>query len=191
MRLFVAVAPDPAVRHALAAAAFRLESALGPAASAFRFTSREKLHVTLRFLGSVDEARVPVLTRALAGAAADVAPFPLEFSGAGAFPSVRRPRVLWLGTGAGADELVALAARVELAVNACGFEPESRPFSPHLTVARSREPRRTRSAEEASARLAGAIAWLEVREIVLFRSAPAPGGVRYEPLATLPLSRPR
>jgi 2'-5' RNA ligase len=191
MRLFVAAALDDPARQALAAAARRMESALGCDARAFRFVSAPDLHVTLRFLGAVEEPRVPGFARALEAASADIAPFSLEFRGAGGFPNPRRPRVLWLGLGDGADELGGAATCVEAALIACGCEPETRPFSAHVTVARARDPRRPPSAAGACERVAGLVGEQRVREIVLYRSVPEASSVRYEALATFPLSRPR
>jgi 2'-5' RNA ligase len=70
----------------------------------------------------------------------EVAPFSFNLTGLGAFPNRRQPRVIWTGVGEGKDQVIQLAASVENAVEACGLPPEDRPFSPHLTLARVKDP---------------------------------------------------
>jgi 2'-5' RNA ligase len=101
-----------------------------------RWVAPCNLHLTLKFLGDVAEGRLPELRTALMAAAAGASPFTLALHGAGAFPSPERPRVIWVGAGAGSAELTALALSVEAALTPLGFAPEDRPFSPHLTVGR-------------------------------------------------------
>ncbi|HET9951540.1 MAG TPA: RNA 2',3'-cyclic phosphodiesterase [Candidatus Eisenbacteria bacterium] len=96
-------------------------------------------HMTLRFLGDLGESGVARLGDAMArgaeGATAPVA----ELGGIGAFPSLERPRVLWVGLARGGDELLALGRRVNAAIDAAGFERADKPFRPHLTLGRVRE----------------------------------------------------
>jgi 2'-5' RNA ligase len=100
-----------------------------------KWVPRDQLHLTLRFVGDVEDSLLPVLKKSLA--AISVEPFDLVVSGAGCFPARGNARVLWLGL-TGAQELFDLQRQVELAVISCGFEPEHRSFSPHLTLARLR-----------------------------------------------------
>jgi 2'-5' RNA ligase len=96
------------------------------------------LHVTLVFLGEVEDrelSRVCTLTQT---AAAELAPFTLSLAGAGAFPTARRPRVIWAGIDAGAAELTQLHDRLATAFGELGYRREDRPFSPHITLARTK-----------------------------------------------------
>ena len=102
----------------------------------------ENLHLTLRFLGEVEEARLPELSKAIASSLQGTSPFPLALGGLGAFPDLRFPRVIWIGVKRGAEELSALQARLEEGLQRIGFSPEDRPFSPHLTLGRVRSPKR-------------------------------------------------
>lgn len=144
------------------------------------WVSPENLHVTLKFLGHVDEARLEPMRGALGGAAAAGPPFDLAITGLGAFPTAARPRVLWAGVGRGAEALAALAAAVERALAALGVPPEDRPFSAHVTLGRVREPRRDPAL--AAALAAGAardFGTLRVAHVSLMRSDLSPGGRRY------------
>lgn len=149
----------------------------------------ENFHLTLKFLGGVDEARVTAVAGALHEAAAPHAAFDIEIVGLGAFPSATRPRVLWAGVRAGHDALAALADAVDGALARLGFPREERAFSPHVTLARVREPRRAPALAGAlSAAAAQLFGRVVVREATLMRSQLSPRGARYTPLAAAPLS---
>jgi 2'-5' RNA ligase len=131
-RLFLGVALSDEVRHGLAAF---LESEVGSIPA--RAAPPENWHVTLRFLGATDDlARDRIL--ATLDQAALPAPFRLGFGRLGAFPRPARATVLWLGVSDGAEELATLALVCEEAALEAGFEPEERPFHPHLTLSRIR-----------------------------------------------------
>ena len=132
LRCFVAVELPEALREAIAA----YFAAEGRRVAGVRWVSPANLHLTLKFLGDVSEERLPALRAAIAAAAAGGSPFTLTLRGAGVFPSPERPRVIWVGAGAGAARLTELALSVEAAVTPLGFAPEGRPFAPHLTVGR-------------------------------------------------------
>jgi 2'-5' RNA ligase len=101
----------------------------------------ENLHVTLRFLGSVDEATLGRVREAMAEAAAGVAPFSLAVGGFGGFPSARAPRVVWVGLAGETESLVRLHAELEAALERRGISREGRAFHPHVTLGRARDPR--------------------------------------------------
>lgn len=186
-RLFVGLAPGAATRARLAAAAAGLHEALGPAARGLRFAAPETLHLTLRFLGEVEAARVAAVAGALRAAAAAAAPFALEVGGAGAFPGPGRPRVVFLSLGGDLAALAALAAGLEARLVAAGFPPEPRPFRPHLTVARPRGRARPAGLAAALAAAGGpAVPWA-VAEATLFESHLGAAGARHEPLLVAPL----
>jgi RNA 2',3'-cyclic 3'-phosphodiesterase len=98
-------------------------------------------HLTLRFLGEIDPARVDGLSARIAPAVASVGPFDLTLDGVGAFPSGARPRVVWRAVTVGADRVRELAERVARAATESGFPPEPGPFVPHVTLFRVRSPR--------------------------------------------------
>jgi RNA 2',3'-cyclic 3'-phosphodiesterase len=132
VRLFVAVNLQPEERRRAWEATRPLRDAHVPV----RWTAEESLHLTLRFLGEVAPERVGPIGEALAGAVRAVRPFTVGLGGVGAFPSLTKPRVVWVGVERH-PALELLANDVELALMRLSFEPELRPFSPHLTLGRA------------------------------------------------------
>jgi len=132
VRLFVAVNLPAAERRAAYEAATPLRAARLPV----RWVGEESIHVTLRFLGEVEAARVTLIGEALAAAVRAARPFGVGLGGVGAFPSLARPRVVWIGVERH-PALELLANDVEKALMALDFEPELRPFHPHLTLGRA------------------------------------------------------
>lgn len=152
------------------------------------WVAAENLHLTLKFLGGVDEARVPAVIDALRAAVAGHRPFEIEVTGLGAFPSAARPRVLWAGVTTGHEAMTTLADAVETALARLGFPREDRAFSPHITFARIREQRRAPALAEAlSIAATQRFGRVTVREVTLMRSDLSPRGARYTPLASAPL----
>ncbi len=131
MQLFVAVFPPPEVREEASRTAQRLL----PNAR-IRWSMPENVHLTLKFLGDVDEESLDDLRTGLESACAEHASFEARLAGLGAFPSARRARILWAGVGAGSEQLRSLAADVDAALSSLGFERETRPYEPHLTLGR-------------------------------------------------------
>lgn len=186
MRLFLAIELDRAAREQCDALVAGLRRSLGEAASALRWTPAENIHVTLHFLGEVDRTSTDRLTAAL-GTSIPHPAFEASTSSFGAFPPGGPPKIVWLGVGAGASEMAkvhrVLADRIQLA----GFQPESREFSAHLTVARVRD--RDRSSvrglrAQLSAISRHPIAW-RVDHVTLFRSDLSGAAPRYEPMTAL------
>lgn len=131
MRVFIALNLPKKERERVHRAAQRLRDAQLPV----RWVDADNLHVTLKFLGEVREDRIVWVEERLARVAHATAPFTLTLGGFGAFPTVRRPRILWLGAEA-TPELRCLKQDLEWALADCGFEAETRAFHPHLTLGR-------------------------------------------------------
>lgn len=102
------------------------------------WTRAENLHITLKFLGEVPDARVEELGGLLAEAAGGTVPFRLLVEGAGGFPTLSSPRILWAGVREPLDPVRKLHQNMENILAAAGFPREGRPFHPHVTVARVR-----------------------------------------------------
>jgi RNA 2',3'-cyclic 3'-phosphodiesterase len=98
----------------------------------------ESLHLTLKFLGDVEQERIGAVGEEIGRAVSAHPAFDMVLGGTGAFPNSRRPSVLWIGVRRGAGPLASLAGAVETALAGLGFEREKRPFSAHLTLARVR-----------------------------------------------------
>jgi len=187
VRCFVAVDLAGEVRAAVAAVQERLRTAV-PTADV-RWTDVAGFHVTLRFLGQVAEGRLPEIRAALAAATRGRPPLVLAAGGLGAFPGLRRPRVVWAGVTAEAAALTALAGAVDGGLEGLGLGREARPFHGHVTLGRVRSARGAGALGAALERLSGAElgAWTAA-EVVLYRSHLGPAGARYEPVARFPLA---
>jgi 2'-5' RNA ligase len=182
MRLFLAVDPPPSAVRDLTRALAPLRDAPG----APRWTTPDRWHVTLQFLGEVPAPVAGPLQDAVAPAVAAAPPMSLQVAGAGRFGSRRRPAVCWAGLAGDVGELTALADRLGAAVRTVGIRTEDRPFRAHLTLGRWRP---GQPADPALPdRLAGyrGPAW-PVTEVVLWRSrlGPTPS---YERLAAWPVT---
>lgn len=141
-----------------------------------RWVRPENLHLTLRFFGSTPEDLLDALRGKVEAVARRGRPFRLTIGPPGCFGSKRSPRVLWLGVGAGAEELASLAHGFEEAAVELGFRPEGRPWSAHLTLARSEGGGAVPGWEEdlASCGLTGL--GEDVDRVSLFQSKIRPGG---------------
>ena len=188
MRLFVALEIPAAVRDNLAAQIKELRDLPAPLADKrLRWVRPENLHVTLKFIGEVEAAKLDGIRSALAAIGLD-APIGLDFRGLGFFPDEKYPRVLWVGLNA-TGNLAVLAREVDRALEGQGIARDERAFTPHLTLARF-EPRglheKMRTAiQKNSEREFGAF---EAREFHLIQSKLKPSGAEYTFLAAFPLT---
>jgi RNA 2',3'-cyclic 3'-phosphodiesterase len=184
MRLFLAVEFEQRLRRALRKATAPLR-ALAPDAG---WVDEERLHLTLKFLGEQPDTLVPPLAAAMNEIASRHWPVEMRLRGVGAFPSLRRPRVLWVGI-APDPKLELLQHDIEERCAALGVELEGKPFRPHLTIGRLRGTE-DRDAVRKLARLARGIRFRGdalVSTIDLVQSTLTPSGPRYERLAQAPL----
>ncbi|HHY36487.1 MAG TPA: RNA 2',3'-cyclic phosphodiesterase [Firmicutes bacterium] len=164
----------------------------------FSFLAREikwveeaNLHVTLHFLGSIPAGEVERVCACAAGVAREMGPFTVEIGGLGVFPPHGKTRVFWAGIGRGKEELRKLYTNLGTSLARAGFALESRPYTPHVTLGRFRQP------PVAAARLQSAIKQREeatfgsftAREIALFESILTPGGPIYRVLQQCQLGK--
>lgn len=165
LRTFIALRPSPRQRRAIEALVERLALVMGEPRPRDDAPAKERLvrwvppnqyHLTLAFLGDVPRAALAPLAARLRSAAGRSAPFDLAFRGLGAFPSTRRPNVVWLGVGTGRRPSTALAEEVRNELLAKHVPYDDRPFRPHLTLGRVR--RRARRGDAANATWEAALA---------------------------------
>jgi len=145
----------------------------------------EGVHVTLKFLGDRPESRLDEVTDAIA--AADVGPFEAAFEGYGVFPSRDYISVVWVGVGAGSDELARLHEAVEREATAVGFDPEEHDFTPHATVARVRDARSKAEVQDLVREADPTLGRLDVEEVRLTESTLTDDGPVYGTVESFPL----
>ncbi|MBN2139689.1 MAG: RNA 2',3'-cyclic phosphodiesterase [Desulfovibrionaceae bacterium] len=167
-----------------------IQSRIRPRArSSMSWTRPGNWHLTLKFLGEVEEPGLIGLKQALCSVR--FGRFFFQARGAGFFPDPRRPRVFWVGVGPGAAECGRLAGDVDRALAPLGFRPEARAFSAHLTLARIKTP----AADDwpALAEMAAARDWpgFEAAEFALWKSLLGPQGPTYVRLAGFAADQPQ
>ena len=187
IRAFIAITLDPKVIDKIA----DVRAHLKPHMAGVRWVAPENFHLTLKFLGGIDEATIEPIGAALREQLRLFPRFTINAKGLGVFPDPKRPRVLWVDlTG---DRLVSLASRVESALQPLGFTPETRKFTPHLTIGRWRQ------ADLASGSLVRHLEnWRgsefgksNVESVNLIQSVLKPQGASYNQLVTVPLGAER
>lgn len=172
MRLFIAIDLPPELKRAL----WTLRSDLPGA----RWVALEQIHLTLAFLGEVEEKKIEPLSAELARI--HLPPFTLSFTCTGCFPNRERPRVLWVGL-APQPRLAELAHQVQTALMVCDLPVEARPFSPHITLARLKFPAPRSVGVFLDQSLPPHLPVLSVQEFILFQSRLSPHGAEHLPLS--------
>jgi 2'-5' RNA ligase len=185
--LFVAVEPSDEARRWLEKVSKGLRAECEARKIRARFVPADNLHVTLRFIGDVEEEKAEAIGEALRGSdLPSTDRFEIRFSGLGAFPNEKKSRVLWVGLMGGARGLKTLAEQVDRCLQGVGIAPEERPFRPHLTLARIKKGR------ENTSRLIESVSPREdvsslVHEVVLFQSDLGPPQAVHTPRVRVPL----
>jgi len=182
IRAFIAVELPEALRQEVAALVADLESS----GADVKWVEVNNLHLTLKFLGNIEEAQLSSLKEALRASTLHLSPFAVSLEGIGAFPRTTSPRVVWVGVSQGSEDLIRLAHAVEQACSSLGFLVEDRPFSPHLTIGRvrSREQLASLIKKLQVAQFRGR-APAPVAKLTLFQSTLSPHGPTYTPLAEI------
>jgi RNA 2',3'-cyclic 3'-phosphodiesterase len=185
MRTFIAIEIPSEIKSALAA----LQMKLGRAGADVSWTKTENLHLTLNFLGEVDEKRIVEVEKACVSLAAEFQPFTLNLNDTGVFPNTRQPRVLWAGLSGEVDNLYEMHRRLDERLALIGFKREEKKFHPHLTIGRLKSNKNTRELLAlADAHPLPELSFL-VTEIVLMKSELHPAGSEYTPMAKVSLSQ--
>jgi 2'-5' RNA ligase len=188
MRLFVAVEVDDRTRLVAERVQKQLQCAWISAVKA-RWVPVDNLHLTVRFIGHVDDARATGIIDALTPPL-DIPPFDIELGGCGAFPPSGPPRVAWIGLTRGLPALAAIHEGLNRRLEPLGFAPERRAFSAHLTLARMKDaPAAARRPVRAELeRLTVPPVVFAVNRATVFESHLSSKGPRYEPVGFIPLN---
>lgn len=183
-RLFVSVDLDGLTEN-VAAVQDRFAQASG-----LNFVDPAQAHLTLKFLGDTAEDRIDDIVSELAASVADsgVEPFSATFEGLGVFPSPGYISVVWLGVGAGSDELTRLHEAIEERTTAMGFEAEDHEFTPHVTLTHMQHGGSKKLVEEVVSEQDPSAGTLSVDEIRLTESVLTDDGPVYSTVASMKLS---
>jgi 2'-5' RNA ligase len=184
VRTFIAIDLEPGLGTALQG----LVRALKATRADVRWAQTNGLHLTLKFLGEIDEEKAAVVKKLLGVVARRHASFPLRLEGTGVFPGEHRPRVLWAGFAA-EPGLLAFQNDLECELEREGFPREERPFHPHLTLGRVKGPGRIHEALlELEKHRSGSLAEMTVHKVALFESRLRPEGAEHIVLADCDLT---
>ena len=184
IRAFVAANLDSGLKAAMA----RVQDRLKATRADVGWVRPENLHLTLKFLGQIEEGCLGAIGEAVAAAATGCGPIRLVFEGLGAFPQPRVARVVWIAVSHGAEALAELQARVEAGLESLGFAREARPFTAHLTLGRVRSPaHREQLARALTGAPAEALGEMVLDRIELMKSDLSAAGARYSILQSFPL----
>ena len=190
IRAFIAIELPAELRHQLDEVTHQMQErclSIGgeQARKAVRWVPSDNIHLTLKFLGEVSVANLQQLARMLKTEAAHYTPFKITVGGIGAFPNLRRPRVIWVGSEA-PPTLATLQHAIETETRALGYPDEEREFSPHLTLGRVSQNANPTEIAAISQALAGIrvqpMDSIHVEEVHLFRSDLRPTGAIYSSL---------
>jgi 2'-5' RNA ligase len=153
-----------------------------------RWVSPEKIHLTLKFFGNIEDLRIDPIFKSIEKPIQNTLPFSLKVRGVGAFPQMKNPRVIWMGLVEEREVLSSLQKQIETQLEKIGFQPEDRSFHPHLTLGRMRSSRgkgdlvgRMEKYKEEE------FGDLQVERVVLFKSDLRPSGPIYTPLGDVKL----
>lgn len=187
IRSFIAIDLSEEIRKGLE----DIQRELKQCGAGVRWVKPGSIHLTLKFLGNIQAAQVEKIARAVAQKIRDHPPITLHPSGLGAFPSLRKPRVLWIGMEGEVQRLKGIQARVEDALEPLGFVREKRGFRPHLTIGRVKDRHRFQFLVEAMATLdVPLFNSFDADEIILYKSDLRPTGAIYTKLHRMPLAAP-
>lgn len=178
LRLFIGIDLPVQVKEAIAKAKVNLEPYIKG-----RWIAPENLHLTLKFIGSVDAEKVELISEKVAKAAVSFSAFTVKTTNFGFFPNSKRARIFWLGLTN--QHLTDLAKVLENNLAELGYQPEKRPFQPHITLVRFKQPQKL--APDIEQKLPQLNISFTINELILFSSQLKPTGAEYQALRRFPL----
>lgn len=184
IRSFIAIPIPSVIQRAMSGVVGRIAGDR----DGMKWVPQESLHLTLKFLGEVDNREIPRVCQVIRDCCEGIGSFGVRFRGIGAFPQVERPRVIYAGIVEGGDELAELVGRLERELASLGFKPEPRDYIPHLTLGRTRGGSR-RGSPELAARVERCanleLGQMDVERVQLIASFLDKSGPTYQVMDTL------
>ena len=181
IRTFIAVSVPESVRQKI----HKFQKKLQSYNADIKWVRSQSIHITLKFLGNVEESRIDTITESIQPFIQSVSPFAISIEGAGAFPHYQKPRVLWIGIHLGRDVLTRIAGQICDTLAPMGFEQDKRLYSPHLTIGRIRTQSGINPAIAAMQSMTFQGGSFEAREILVMKSDLQPGGAVYTSLRSI------
>ncbi len=149
-----------------------------------KWITENQIHITLKFLGNIDEERVQKISDALDHISKNSKTFDVRFSELGAFPNMKRPRVIWIGVEKGGDLLKLLNKKIEIELEKLGFVKEKREYKAHLTLGRVKSLNNITSLAESIDKIEfQPTGETKIERLILFQSTLTPKGAIYSPLS--------
>ena len=133
MRTFIAIDIDD---ENLVTRIIEIERTLKASGAHLKLVEPENLHITLKFLGEIDPKDLDIILDVVRKYSQEEHPFEIKLKGIGAFPSMKAPRVVWIGIDKNREKIISLATKISEALEKLGFRKEEREFHPHITIAR-------------------------------------------------------
>lgn len=186
-RMFCAFELPQTLRRSIENHAQRVREAVPDIAASW--IRPENIHLTMKFFGNVDQARVPVISAVTARVVTEFSPIQIEVGKTGVFPRPSRPQVLWIGIDDQSGTLLKLQQRLEDEFALEGFAKEDRAFRPHLTIARIRKPQNANRVAEVHLGLEFSAVAVRLHELILFRSELSSKGSKYTTISRHRLER--
>lgn len=200
MRAFVAIDLTSGLRRQVESVQRRLmhQLATQKLERSVRWVAIHNLHLTLQFLGEIEEAQVSALTARLTAVTTRHRPLRLRIEGVGCFPSINRPNVIWCGVAGDLQALAHLQSDVAAAVRSVGVQGDDKPFKPHLTIGRTQRNSTGSQLRAVGAAVAGLAALPShastgetdrIDEVILYKSDLTPSGPIYTRLGVFRLAQ--
>lgn len=185
IRCFISVELPDELKKRIEEVISRLRNAGGDV----RWVNPQNLHLTLQFLGDTDENIIPQVKEKLLDRLKGFTQFGIDIKGAGCFPNVKNPRVLWIGISI-SEELRNLQSLVESTMSDFGFNPDDRDFNPHLTFGRVKSPRKMEGLmKELLLQKEVSFGSVTVQAVSMMKSELSPQGSKYIRLFDIPLEK--
>jgi RNA 2',3'-cyclic 3'-phosphodiesterase len=185
MRLFIAIELSDEIKNGLSGTVNSLKAA----GADIKWVAPENMHVTLKFLGETAEEDIAKAVAILKALSSEMPGFQFTTSGAGAFPSIDSPRIIWAGISAGSRELVGMASKIEAGLVGVGFEKDENGFKPHITIGRTRSGRNLKKLSDSILSSKPEEFSQKVERICLISSVLGPNGPEYEKLEEYDLGK--
>lgn len=178
MRAFIAIELEKKIKESLS----KIQDELKKPDEDIKWVNPNNIHLTLKFLGEVEEQTAPKIIRQLNEATGAAKPFTIEIKNIGGFPNLKSPRVIWAGVEKGKEELIQLAATIEDALVSLKFPKENRAFSTHFTLGRVKHIKDTQGFQRKVEQIQCPPLTQEIKSLILFKSTLTPKGPIYEKL---------